>query len=334
MSYKCINCNYKTKLFSDMKKHLNLKRSCIKELSSNFEYTVDQTIVLSLLSFNDNNEQNIDKDKIKDIKYIYKNKKILLNILTQIDKNKEKTCSYCSKIFNKVQDLREHILLECFTKEMQKVSEQTYNNCNNDNSTNNNSTNDNCYNTNTNNTNNTNSNNTNNTTNIIINLPPIAPIAFDKSWSFSEILEFKTKYDILQSDIMYTTLLQKLLENKVNMNVIVDISKNIGFVYKNDDEKYVRMDINKIAESSMEKLHLNLLELNNNINEDKTFFKDTIKFNEDRINNKLNEYKKNPDTKQKVDYFIADAYDKRKDNAYNISKNVENNSLDILENGY
>ena len=280
-----------------MKKHLNLKRSCIKELSSNFEYTVDQTIVLSLLSFNDNNEQNIDKDKIKDIKYIYKNKKILLDILTQIDKNKKKTCSYCSKMFNKVQDLREHILLECFTKEMEKVSEQTYNNCNNDNSNmdncnNDNSTNDNCYNTN--NTNSNNTNNTNNTTNIIINLPPIA---FDKSWSFSEILEFKTKYDILQSDIMYTTLLQKLLENKVNMNVIVDISKNIGFVYKNDDEKnddekYVRMDINKIAELSMEKLHLNLLELNNNINEDKTFFKDTIKFNEDRINNKLNEYKK------------------------------------------
>ena len=55
------------------------------------------------------------------------------------------------------------------------------------------------------------------------------------------------------------------------------------------------MDINDITENSMEKLHTNLLELNNNINENPTNFKDTIKFNEDRINNKLIDYKSKPD---------------------------------------
>ena len=302
MSYKCISCDYKTKFFSDMKKHIGLKKSCIKTLSDSFKYTVDQTIILSLIPYNDINKQNIDDNKIKNIKYINENKQLLLDILSIIDKNKQKVCSFCSTKFNKIQDLREHVLLECFTKEMSKKhnvinTQDTYNITNNI-------------------TNNIN----NNITNIIINL---APLSFDKNWSLEEITEFKTKYDILQSDIMYTSLLQKILENKLNLNVIIDKTKNIGFIYKNENEKYVKTDINEITENSMEKLRENLLELNNNMNSNPANFKDTIKFNEDRINNKLNDYKLKPEIKKKVDVFIADMFDKKKVDAYDISKNVE-----------
>ena len=73
----------------------------------------------------------------------------------------------------------------------------------------------------------------------------------------------------------------------------------------------------------MEKLRENLLELNNNMNSNPANFKDTIKFNEDRINNKLNDYKLKPEIKKKVDVFIADMFDKKKVDAYDVSKNIE-----------
>ena len=250
---------------------------------------------------------------------IHSNKKLLLDILKKNDK--EKTCSLCNKKFEKTHELRHHILLECFTNEMAKNNEISKKNIN---ITTDNSTNNNCHNTNNitdNSTNNItdNTTNTNNITNIIINLPPIE---FDKNWSMEEIVEFKTKYDILYSDIMYTSLLQKLLENKKNLNVIVDTSKNVGFIYKNDAEKYVKMDIDDITENSMDKLHKNLLELNNNINP-VTNYQSITKINEERINTKLKDYKNKPDLKKRVDFLIADIYDKKKVNAYDVSKTVD-----------
>jgi hypothetical protein len=327
MSYRCLNCNYKTKKFSDIKKHIDVKKTCITNLSPGLEYNIDQIIVLALLPYDDNNNHNIDKCKIKDLKYIYDNKKILLNILSDIDKNKIKKCNFCNKTFCKIQELREHILLDCFQKEMSKKEElkinvNTHTNTIFENNVNNSND--------TNITQNINSNNINNNINITVNIPPIS---FDKSWNLSEIDELKKKYDILYSEVMYTTLLEKILENKLNLNVIVDTKQNIGFVYQNEIEKYVKMNLDDIVQKSMEKLHKNLLEINDNINNKAIAFTTLNKFTENRINDKLYNYNTKPEIKKYVDNYMADMFDKKKAEAYDMSKNVEN--TDNLKNlGY
>jgi hypothetical protein len=309
MSYKCLNCDYKTKKFADIKKHINLKKSCIKKLTPGFEYNIDQIIALSLLPYDEEGNQNIDKDKLLNIKYINNNKKILLDILNNIDKNKNKTCCFCNKYFTKIQELRQHILLDCFSIEMAKNNKDSNIKIEN--------------------------NTTNNIINITVNIPQTSPIpnllplSFDKSWNLSEIDEFKKKYDILYSEVMYTTLLEKILENKINLNVILDTEQNIGFVYQNEIEKYVKMNIDDIVQKSMEKLRNNLLELNNTINNNAINFKTLNKSTEERINDKLNNYNSKPDVKKYVDNFIAEIFDKKKFDAYNISKSIEN--IDSLE---
>ena len=318
--YKCKNCNYQCKIFSDMKKHINLKKMCVKQLNPGFEYSIDQIIILSLIPYNDDGTQSINENMIKDIKYIYENRDELLNILNETDKIKKKECKYCCKKCNKIQDLRNHLLLECFPKEMSKGSNKkestlNYNIINN--------------NTTTNILSNTINNITNNITNITVNIQ--TPVSFNENWNLSEISDNEKKFEILCSDVMYTTLLNKILENNVNLNVVIDKQKNIGFVYKNEDEKYVKMKIEEITENSMEKLHDNLLELNNNLIKKESYFKSQSEFNEERIKKKLIDYKQLPDTKKKVNEFLADMFDKKKNEAYQISKNMSNH---LIEEGY
>ena len=117
--YKCKNCNYSTGLFKDMRKHITTKKSC-KYINNEYcKYTKDQKIILSLLPENtsDNNKCYIDKLKV-DYKNIYKNNiKELDDKLSFKDGNK-KCCSYCNASFDKIQELREHILIECFYNEI------------------------------------------------------------------------------------------------------------------------------------------------------------------------------------------------------------------------
>ena len=95
--YKCKNCNYQCKIFSDMKKHINLKKMCIKQLNLGFEYSIDQIIVLSLIPYNDDGTQSINENMTKDIKYIYDNRDELLNILNETDKIKKKSVNFAVK---------------------------------------------------------------------------------------------------------------------------------------------------------------------------------------------------------------------------------------------
>ena len=90
------------------------------------------------------------------------------------------------------------------------------------------------------------------------------------------------------------------------------------------------MKIEEITENSMEKLHDNLLEINNNLIKKEAIYKDLSEFNEERIKKKLMDYKKIPDTKNKVNEFIAEMFDKKKQDAYEISKNMDN----LLNLGY
>jgi hypothetical protein len=114
--YKCKKCNYSSNLFTDIKRHFNRNVSC-KNIDNEYcKYTNDQKIILSLLP--DNTENNyIDKLK-PDYKNIYKNNiKELIDKLSFKDGNK-KCCSYCNASFDRIQQLREHIIIDCFYNEI------------------------------------------------------------------------------------------------------------------------------------------------------------------------------------------------------------------------
>ena len=236
--YRCKRCNYKTKHFLDIKKHLNKKKLCIINVSS-LNYTNDQILILSLLPYYEN-KQNINVKKIENLDNILtKNKDKLFNILKDNDKNKK--CPFCNEIFKKNQDLREHIIIDCFIKEIIKDCDKN-NIINSFNNNNNNYI-------------------IQNITNNII-LSNKNPIPFDEDWITSHIPELK-KQQLIFSKIMYTNLLEEILNNELNLNVIIDKENDLGLVYKNDIDKYIKMKIKDIIDNSMEKLNRKLNNINN-----------------------------------------------------------------------
>jgi hypothetical protein len=90
--YICKSCNYSTKNFWDIKKHVNKKKLCYDNNNKSLiNLSKDEILVFSIIPYN-NEIQNIDD--VINIKNIYKNKEELFNILSDIDKKKNK------KLFN------------------------------------------------------------------------------------------------------------------------------------------------------------------------------------------------------------------------------------------
>ena len=298
-----------------------------------FQNSIDQNIILSLLPDDEKLKDLIIKVKSKDYQNLYQSRRRLLMNKLCGSQDCKKTCSYCNKKFNKIQELREHVLIDCFLQEiLEKNDNSTTDNksliINNDNShTINNITNniDNSQKI-TNNINNID----NSTTNIIINVP----ISFDKSWDISNIDTVYKKLEILCSDVLYTKLLEKILVNKKNRNVLFDKKNNIGFVYKNDYEKYISMNMKDIASKSMEKLHENLLEINNDVKKHtnkknhQEYAKDCIE-KEKKIKNKYTDYKDDYGTRNYANESILNIYDEKKDESLEIFENV--NGSDKIE---
>ena len=327
-TYSCKICNFKTLSLSDMKRHFERTYICKMEPNMYFQNSIDQNIILSLLPDDEKLKDLIIKVKSKDYQNLYQSRRRLLMKKLSGKQDDKKCCSYCNKKFNKIQELREHVLIDCF---LQEILEK------NDNSTNENKpsiiNNDNSHiiNNITNNIDNSQkiTNITNNidnsTTNIIINVP----ISFDKSWDISNIDTVYKKLEILCSDVLYSKLLEKLLENKKNQNVVYDKKNNIGFVYKNEDEKYISMNIKDIASESMKKLHENLLEINNDVKKHtnnknhEEYAKECIE-KEKKINNKYTGYKDDYGTRNYANESILNIYDEKKDESLEIFKNVNN----------
>jgi hypothetical protein len=247
----------------------------------------------------------------------------------------KKTCSYCNKKFNKIQELREHVLIDCFLEEILEkninpTNDNTPSIINNDNShtiinNNNNNNSNNVTNNITNNIDNSIKNIDNSTTNIIINVP----ISFDKSWDISNIDTVSKKLEILCSDVLYTKLLEKILENEKNRNVLFDKKNNIGFVYENEYKKYISMNMKDIASKSMEKLHENLLEINNDVKKHtnkknhEEYAKDCIE-KEKKIKNKYTDYKDDYSTRNYANESILNIYNDNKDEAMEIFEKINN----------
>ena len=170
------------------------------------------------------------------------------------------------------------------------------------------------------NNNTTNNNTTNNITNIInnnINLEIKNIMPFDKNWDISKI-DLKTKFFIIFNKLMYTTLLEELLKNNINLNIIIDKNNNSGIVYKNDIEEYIEMKLKDIANKTMEKLKNQLLEINNDLKD--IVLEEINDYYRKIITKKYIDYKNDKDIQQQVILCLSNLFEKKKDDAIKISK--------------
>jgi len=76
--YKCKICNYSSRWFKDMKKHLEKTTICKMKPNLYFENSIDQNIILSLLPDDERLKDLIIKVKSKDYKDLYQSRRRLL----------------------------------------------------------------------------------------------------------------------------------------------------------------------------------------------------------------------------------------------------------------
>ena len=235
-------------------------------------------------------------------------------MLDDIDKKRLKICNCCSKKFVKILELKKHILIHCFYKKLEKenklekldknINNIEYNINGNNNIISNNIT------------------NVTNITNIHYNIKNVIP--FDEDWDVSQIDEI-TKTKLIFSNIMYTNLLEEILKNEINLNIIFDKDDDSGMVYKNDIDKYIKMKIKDIVDNSMEKLHKNLTDFNKDIFKEDFYQKSFLNsLNESKklIDTKHINYKNNLETQKNIINYISNMFDKKKDDALEVSKTV------------
>ena len=329
-NYECNICNkYYSNHISDIIKHLSRKNICKRSIESS-KYSNDQLLILSLL--NKNNDCNIrNMSHLYNSNIINDNKEDFLKNIKYINNNRLKKCTICNHTFSKISDLRNHIILHCYYNKINNNHILNHidnhsnipdklNSNNHDNDTKkmnnikiNNITNTNIMNNIT--------NNISNNINIYIDSKKIIP--FDENWNINNI---KNLDYLIFSNKMYTDLLQQLLKNEINLNVILDNNKNYGFIYKNDNEKYIAMNTESIINKIIEKLKYHLLEINNNLIE--KYFDECIKYSKININNKYNEYINNNELKENIYLSIKQIYENKKEDAIKIYKNISN---DIIE---
>ena len=163
---------------------------------------------------------------------------------------------------------------------------------------------------------NVNSNNNNN-----INI--VTPISFEQDWDISEIdTDKKTK--IIISNIMYTSLLDKILENEKNQNIVIENDTNSGFVYINEKDKYIKMKMDDIFEKTMEKLHKQLSDI---IIEFRNKDDDTLSIGGLNsfltiANKKIVNYKQKISIKENANNFIKEIFNNIKGNAIKVMNGV------------
>jgi hypothetical protein len=310
--YLCKRCGiFKTKHFNDLKKHIDRKNSCKKTNEVMF-LSDDQLLAMSLLP---NNVLLciLEKDThhLKNSNILTKNKKKIFEEFNSIEKlNDLICCKYCNSEFSLIQQLKKHLILNCYYNELIKNENLENNNINIneikiDNSINNNI----------------------NGNNNIININNIKveiknPIPFDNEWDLSKINEH-TKQNISFSQYMYTSLLEEILKNEINLNVVIDVENDSGMVYKNNIDKYIEMKSKDIVEKTMEKLciHLHNIHENNNI-----AFKEIIEFGRRMAKKKYIDYQNSESIQRRVKKNIFGLYKNKKKEAIEIARYTMENT--------
>ena len=337
--YECKRCGHITKQKIEMIRHLNRKKKCLRVINS-YNYNDNDIEKVSLIkhtnkkkinnelnntlcteindidennNINDSNDSNEDDNNII-IDNDFKNK-LNKNITNDNENENIFTCDICFKIFTRKYNLTRH-KKKCSSEKINKnynKSSDTIDSNNINNTTNNFNTINNNYNK-----------------NLFVNFN-VEP--FDNDWDVSRITKF-TRHSILLSKIMYSNLLDNILQNEKNLNVLIEKDTNTGIVYKNNVDKFITMNMQDIIDKSMDKLNKHLKDFyNESMKDDEFIIMDKI-FQEQIVNieNKYNDYKNNHEIKKKVEEFITQIYDKKKENAIKLYNNtlLKNNE----DNGY
>ena len=191
-----------------------------------------------------------------------------LNKECEIKKNtKNNFCANCNKTFSKNSNYKRHIEDKVCNKDNKLDDNEKNNTVINDNSINI----DNSF--------NNNINIDNSVINININMNNTRLRGFDEDWDVSKINKSDI-LDILLNKHKFTSTLQNILKNEVNLNVIINNDNN-GFVYKSGNDKYEPMKQDQIMQQSMDKIYKHLQTfyeetITNNINNHDTKYFDTI----------------------------------------------------------
>lgn len=298
--YSCKRCLLKTKNFTDIKRHFNKKIKCSKQIN-NYNYKEEELFVFSLIPYVDN-IQNINYNDVIINKNIIKDKDKLFDEINNIEKNKLKTCKYCNLTFNKIQELKNHIILKCFSNLLNEIypfqpeiSEKIYEN---------------------NITNNVTHITNNNITNITINVNTDSIISFDKDWDVSH-LSSSIKQSLVISFVKYTKTLEYILKNDKNINVLLDKDSDKGFIYKNNN--FEEMSKNDIIEKSFLKIYNHIKKFIQDIknNNEYCIDVDLLEKHNQLLDSKYNKYFTDNLSKTMVQEFLIEKYENIKDKAFN-----------------
>ena len=307
-NYSCNICDeYKTLRIGDMSRHLLKKKKCMSSLRS-YNFSKDQLLVLCLTC---NTEKENIKNEIEHLtksSIMFNNRPNLIALIQTTYKDKLRECPLCNEEYDKFNDLKKHILLECYLDNLKKNEEEKKSveiniNSNNINQTINQPV------------NNIINNITNNITNIYIDIKN--PLPFDEEWNVSNVNVEK----FIFKNHMYSSLLSEILNNEINLNVIIEKDNESGLVYKNDIDKYIKMKSQDIVDKTMLKLKKHLLDINTNISDD--YVVDVILSSKHNINKKYDAYNNNNSIKEKVSGIIKDIYDTKRDKAISLCKNTD-----------
>jgi len=305
--YSCKRCLLKTKNFTDIKRHFNKKIKCSKEIN-NFNNKEEELFIYSLIPFTDN-VQNINYNEVFINKNILKDKDKLFDEINNIEKNKLKTCKYCNITFNKIQDLKNHMILKCFSillndiyKHDPDIIEKVYEN---------------------NITNNVTHITNNNITNITINVNTDSIISFDKDWDVSH-LSNGAKQSLVISFVKYTKTLEHILKNDKNINVLLDKDSDKGFIFKNNN--FEEMSKNDIIEKSFLKIYNHIKNFIEDIKNNNEYCIDIDLLEEHNVilESKYNKYYTDNLSKSMVHEYLIEKYENVKDRAFNNYNTIMN----------
>ena len=181
-------------------------------------------------------------------------------------------------------------------------------------------------------------NNTVNQQNNIININLNILRSFEDDWDISKIDE-KLRKTLLESHMKYTNTLEKILDNDVNLNVIINQNENAGIVYTDGPQRFKPMSIDDIVDKSMDKLHRQLNYFYNDIkNQTNNYYSiDENILNEikNTTNKKYEDFKLNKNINSKVKDCITNIYNNKKNETLKIYETllINDDEKELLE-GY
>lgn len=130
--------------------------------------------------------------------------------------------------------------------------------------------------------------------------------------------------------------MKEILTNFVNLNVFIDKKTEQGYVYNNLTKNFEKMDKNKIVEDTIDKLHKNLIDINDDVKKDKNFYLDRNLLNLSKIDidTKYNNYNKEvTNKKEEINKDFLNIYRNKNEETKTNFKKVYKKNL-IEKGGY